>query len=344
MKKLFILLFSFILFFLIGCEDVTTNKTTVTTTTKMNETYAIVINEELNENNYLKYVNQMKTNLSDFDFEYSNYESRGKKYNMNITGSNASYSRTLLKKAETLSLYVSNYEHTKLVYIYTTDNDNNTNNFTQAAYETYDDKLEWGMVGIKNQNEFIHYIGPDDMPAQFPSASSGEPEDFGINTSLDEYLGLDLFRTLYNIGSIYTTPISFEEYEASLGDQTITDKPVHTFEVKDEYLIIEEKTLSPFIYDKARHLKNDTLFSYISTMKEKNSYYLRTFYYNLKTGLLEKMTFSFDTIDLFITVGTKLVGKATLTFKFDNYQNRINEAQNYVDFFKNYEGEKQNTR
>lgn len=296
--------------------------------------------KQLTQEEYIELGNHILTSKSDFHYSFNIISFGGGYPSSQTSGEYANINND--KDKTSLFLYTSNFGHSKYVESYTEAKDSNNVNEslqTTCSYLTFDDDLECGILSIllrgQNQNYLRHFYDSD-KPLQYPSPSS---DNYGqMKTSSENYITMMLLRSLLNTREMCAdnTFSSTITYKSNSEDYTFTDKPFYSHELNDNYLIIKEKKKTMFFG--LPNGNETTKISFCKAIDANDYFFERSFYYNRKTGGLDIIEGSFNTLSSYLRPNVAISGKYTFVYQHKKYESRWNECNSHFDTFRSFPG------
>ena len=303
-------------------------------------TYAFT-SKQLSQDDYLNVVELLnKPSQQDYTYSLTLNEFAGESWLRTTKGEYASYDLKTSDNSKSVFFFTSTLGNCFYVASQYSDLDLEkqiVNLRVMFDYGTYNRSLDYGGYN-KSGNGWVEISSNPNIPISYPTPD----QDIHMKTSRKDYLSMH--RTMQflepSYGFLRTNGIETLVFEYDSGDRyeeriSFVDKPTYSHKITSKYLVIKEKRKGPGV-----KMPNEVeMMAYASLMsKNKNLYYNSTYFYNYKTGLLEKVEGSFNTIDSVFVRNTEISMKYTLKYQNRDFAQIKNKFDEYTTKFFSYPG------
>lgn len=208
--------------------------------------------------------------------------------------------------------------------------DNRTSSLADIIdYATSEGKLQYGIANISSERYYN-----DDIPLQMPSVADPKYEEISLDKEF--FQTFVYFNSLKKLNYFKIAPsFGYMEYVSPTYGQ-MKDDFIHSHKLSNKYFILEEK--SKGVQVELPPMNDDQKYSYWKSLLDNNYYVKKSFYYDLKTSVLTKIEYDFNTIDPLIKVNTNIKLQLTYDFNLDGYNETIKEIDNTFTKFLAFDG------
>ena len=305
------------------------------------------LNKKLSQEEYRSVLDLLKKPTVDYKYKFTLERFGGEFYYKTTTGEYADFTYTDGQFDSSAYLFTSKVNRSFLTessYRKKNVGEETTDRFdTTVSYGTFNNSLDYG-CGTKyvyNSTEFYYETSSNpNIPTYYPTP---DQETLVKTPALDFYAMHATSSLSYNSGSgeiinTYGIDTSSVVVDAKVdgSDYHFEDIPLFSHKLTSKHLVIEEKRRMPTKFNPA---DKNVIFGVCMRIESDKSYYFNTtYYYNYKTGNLDKIKGSFNTLSTRVELGAEIIGSYTLEHQDRTFDIVKSEHDKYFNKFLSYKG------
>lgn len=298
--------------------------------------------KQLSQEEYFSVIGSLKSPTHDYKYKFTYKKFGDEIRNKTVTGEYISY--PISGDYDWGNLITANigqafYVASKYFQI----NGDNSSFSTQTGvwYGTYNRALDYGVYEKRHSNGDEGYreqaYNPN-IPTQYPNPTNLKT----VKTPQIDYVSMDRISRFGGSGEILKLDgVEGQILDISLSftdfDYHFEDIPVYSHKLTSKHLVIAEKRKLPS--SSSTSPDKNAIYAFCREVESHSNYYFNTkYYYNYKTGDLDKVECSYNTVSTYFEPNMPIVGSYTL-----EHQNRTldyvkTENEKYINKFLKFSG------